>query len=167
MADTRCVPVWRLLHALTLIAVKTGCRYAGGAVPEATRNPGSDAQRPLVVDNHRRMLGEAHLARDAGMANEAPQPRGENLIVEAQPQVQVLGLLAVGPPAVQIGFAGDFAQCIDIAEVAEDLVHPGPFRRHEAGLVLAVAPVLHVQLQMGGMQGAAVDELPALAPLLL
>src|SRR5690606_39784761 len=103
--------------------------------------PGSDAQGPLVVDDDRGMLGKAHLARDAGVLDEATQARREDVIVETQPQIQVLSLLAVRPPAVQVGFAGDLAQGVDIPQVPEDLVHPGTLRGRAPGRVPAAAPV--------------------------
>ena len=113
------------------------------------------------------MLREAHIARNLGLFDEAAQTRGQELVVETQTKIEVFRLLAVRPPTVQLGFAGDFAQGVDVAHVAEDLVHPGPFGRHETGLVLTVSPVLHVQLEMGNVQRAAVDEFAALATLLV
>src|SRR5690606_17644391 len=112
------------------------------------------------------MLREAHLARDRSVLHEAAQAGREDLIIHTQPEVEILGLFTVRPPAVQIGLAGYFAQGVNIAEVTEDLVHPGTLRRHETRLVLAVAPVFHVQFQMGGMQRTTIDELAALATLL-
>src|SRR5690606_8359256 len=114
--------------------------------------PGSDAQGPLVVDDDRGMLGKAHLARAAGVLDEATPARREAVTVETQPEAQGLGLLAVRPPAVQVGCAGGLAQGVDMPRVAAELAHPGTRWCHDPGRGLAVAPVLHVQLQMRGVQ---------------
>ncbi|MNG03941.1 hypothetical protein D3C84_870430 [compost metagenome] len=113
------------------------------------------------------MLGEAWLARQARTAHKAAQPRGQQLVVEAPAQIQHLGLLVVRPPAVLVAFTADFTQCIDITHVADDLVHPGPFRSQEAWRLLAVTPVLDVELLLRHVQRTAVDVLATLATLLV
>ncbi len=102
----------------------------------------SDSQGPVVIHDQRRVLREARLAWQTGAAHEAAQAWGQYLIIEAPAQIQHLGLFVIRPPAVLITFAADFTQGIDIAHGADNLVHPGAFRRQEARRLLAVTPVL-------------------------
>src|SRR5690606_33213103 len=74
---------------------------------------GSEAQGPVVVNDQRRMLGEARLTWQACAAYRTAHAGREDLVVETPAEVQRLRLLAVRPPAVLLAFAADFTQGID------------------------------------------------------
>src|SRR3990167_1337318 len=90
-----------------------------------------DAENPVVIDDQRRMLGEAWLPRQARGAHAAAHAGGEQVVVEAIAQVEQFGLLAVRPPTELVALTADFAQGIDVAHAADHFIHPGPLRSEE------------------------------------
>src|SRR5690606_22676002 len=152
-----------------------------GSAPRACRRPGGcrpspcsagaarlrSCQRTVVVDDERRVVGEALLAVDRARTQALAQGRGHELVVDAPADVVGTGRAAVAPPGVVLAFRVERAIGVDPAAagghvglllaVGAQAVEPVALLRQAAGVLLVGRPVADVQAAAHDVPVAAQD----------
>src|SRR4030065_290439 len=113
----------------------------------------------VVVDRQRCMIGELLVLVDALLLRRLRDAGRGDLIIDAPAYVLGIGLTAVRPPGVLIGFVVEGAEYIHPAEILENLGEPGTLLRQEAGVFLVAAPVLEIDFLVRDVPVAAQDVL--------
>src|SRR5690606_29791200 len=112
-------------------------------------------QRSVVVDNERRVVGEALLAVDRAGTQALAQRRGYELVVDAPADIVGARRAAVAPPGVVLAFRMQHAVGVDPAAagghvglllaVGAQAVEPVALLGQAAGVLLVGGPVADVQ----------------------
>src|SRR5512134_3294893 len=133
---------------------------ASGARSRYSRRPaGSLLKLMLVVDDERRMVGEALRLVDRLPARERRDAGRRDLVIDAPAHVLLPGLAAVRPPGVLLGLVVQLAEHVDEAQLVEHAREPRPLLGQEAGVLLVRAPVPEVDLLVRDVPVAAQDDL--------
>src|SRR5215210_6878218 len=140
---------------------KYGCSPAG----RPARSPLSE--RVVIVDDERRMVGEAPRLVNKLLVRGLCHAGRCDLVVDSPADVFLVCLAAVRPPRVLVGLRIETTEHVDVAELVEHLGEPSALLRQEARVLLVGFPVPEVDLLVRDVPVAAQDELvPALLQLL-
>jgi hypothetical protein len=92
------------------------------------------------------MVGKALLFVHRRFFRRGRNARRGDLVVDAPPDILSPGLAAIRPPGIGLagGFRIEVAVGVDVADLLENLRHPGALLRQEAGIFLVAFPVLEV-----------------------
>src|SRR3970282_1499612 len=77
-----------------------------------------------IVDDQWRMIGETAAFVDRGGRDAVAKLRAHQLIIDAPADVLLPGTPAVRPPCVLPGLLIDYAEGIDVADLADELLPP-------------------------------------------
>src|SRR5436190_5905933 len=119
----------------------------------------------LVVDDERRMVGEALLEVDVLAPGERRDAGRREVVVEPPADVLRPRLAAVAPPGVLLGMRVERAEDVDEAELLEQARHPGALLGQEAAVLAVALPVPEVDLLVRDVDVADDDHLPLPAEL--
>ncbi len=117
-------------------------RIAVGGRSSDVASPKISAQLEVVVDDQRRMIGEAAGFVDRRRARGCGDARRRDLVVDAPADILGPRLPAIGPPGILFGPRIEATEDIDEAQLVEHLREPRALLGQEARVLLVAAPVL-------------------------
>src|SRR5699024_6330646 len=126
-----------------------------GLAAGLNRAAGAGEGLQRVVDDQRRVVGEALVLVDRDGVRPGGDAGGGDVVIDAPAHVLGPGLAAVAPPGVLLGTLVDAAVHVHQAQLVEDAGHPGALFRQEAGILHIALPVLEVDFLVRDVPVAA------------